>query len=245
MSPTPPARLHLPAGSPFLGGLLAAGTSIFALVIFGSYVSIGALAHDLGFSLSWLSISTMLVWAAPAQVIVIASLAAGTGGFEIAVAVTLSAIRLLPMVVSVLPVIRAPESRLRSLILPSHFTAISVWIETLRLAPTLPPGLRIAFMNGIGALFMGVAVLGGLAGHALAALLPAVLVTALLFLTPMSFLASTVRNSTLLCDRIAIVAGLIVAPALTWLKVDLDLLWTGLVGGSLGYLVHRLRRRFR
>ena len=33
----------------FLGGLKAASTSVFLLVIIGTYISIGALAHGLGF----------------------------------------------------------------------------------------------------------------------------------------------------------------------------------------------------
>jgi predicted branched-subunit amino acid permease len=241
MSHPAPHYHHLPAGSPLLGGLRAGASSVFAMVIFGSYLSIGAFAHDLGFSTVWLSVSTVLVWAAPAQVIVIASLAAGTTGIEIAIAVTLSAIRLLPMVVSVLPVIKAPDTPLRSLILPTHLTAISVWIEALRLAPELPRPARIPFMNGIGIMLMTLALLGGLAGHVLASILPVVLVSAMQFLTPMSFLSSTVRNGRSLSDRIAVVIGLILAPALAWMDVGLDLLWTGIVGGTFAYAVGRLR----
>jgi predicted branched-subunit amino acid permease len=245
MSQPDPQNHRLPAGSPFLGGLRAGASSVFALVIFGSYVSIGAFAHDLGFSTAWLSVSTVLVWAAPAQVIVIASLAAGATGLEIAIAVTLSAIRLLPMVVAVLPVIRAPDTPLRSLILPTHLTAISVWIESLRLSPQLPRAARIPFVNGIGAMLMGLAVLGGLAGHVLASILPVLLVSAMLFLTPMSFLSSTVRNSKSLSDRIAIIVGLVMTPTLAWLDVSLDLLWTGVVGGTFAYGVHRVREAMR
>jgi predicted branched-subunit amino acid permease len=243
--PVPQNDRRLPAGPPFLGGMRAGASSVFALVIFGSYVSIGAFAHDLGFSTGWLSVSTILVWAAPAQVIIIASLAAGATGLEIAVAVTLSAIRLLPMVVSVLPVIRAPDTPLRSLILPTHLTAISVWIESLRLSPQLPRADRIAFVNGIGVMLMGLAVLGGLAGHVLASMLPVLLVSAMLFLTPMSFLSSTVRNSKSLSDRLAIIVGLVMAPTLAWLDVSLDLLWTGVVGGTFAYGVHRVREAMR
>jgi predicted branched-subunit amino acid permease len=245
MSQPVPQNHRLPAGSPFLGGLRAGATSVFALVIFGSYLSIGAFAHDLGFSTVWLSLSTMLVWAAPAQVIVIASLAAGATSVEIAIAVTLSAIRLLPMVVSVLPAIKAPDTPLRSLILPTHLTAISVWIESLRLAPQLPRAARIPFVNGIGVMLMGLAVLGGLAGHVLASILPVLLVSAMLFLTPMSFLSSTVRNSRSLSDRVAIIVGLAMTPTLAWLDVSLDLLWTGIVGGTFAYAVHRLREAMR
>jgi predicted branched-subunit amino acid permease len=242
MSQPMPQNHRLPVGSPFLGGLRAGASSVFALVVFGSYVSIGAFAHDLGFSAVWLSLSTILLWAAPAQVIVIASLAAGATGLEIAIAVTLSAIRLLPMVVSVLPVIRAPDTPLRSLVLPTHLTAISVWIESLRLSPQLPRAARIPFVNGIGMMLIGLAVLGGLAGHVLASILPVLLVSAMLFLTPMSFLSSTIHNSKSLSDRIAIIVGLVLAPTLAWMDIGLDLLWTGIVGGTFAYAFHRFRR---
>jgi predicted branched-subunit amino acid permease len=245
MSLRTPGIPRIPSGSPFLGGILAGATSVFALVIFGSYVSIGAFAHDLGFSLLWLTLSTLLVWAAPAQMIVLASIAAGAGPVEIAVAVTLSGIRLLPMVIALMPVLKGPDTPLRALVLPTHFTAISVWIESLRLSPMLERPARIPFVNGLGVGLMSVAMLGGLAGHVLAALLPTLAVSAMLFLTPMSFLSSTVRNSRSLSDRIAIVLGLAMAPALAWYGVELDLLWAGLVGGTVAYGAQRLRAAIR
>jgi predicted branched-subunit amino acid permease len=52
--------------SAFVDGLRAATRSVFMVVLIGSYISIGALAHDLGFPLAWTVLSTLLVWAAPA-----------------------------------------------------------------------------------------------------------------------------------------------------------------------------------
>jgi hypothetical protein len=42
-------------------------------------------------------------------------------------------------------------------------------------------------------------------------------------------------------DRLALALGLVLGPALTYWHVGLDLMWTGVVGGSLAYGVHRLR----
>ena len=44
------------------------------MVIVGTYVGIGALAHDYGFSLPWVMLATVLIWAAPAQVLLISAL---------------------------------------------------------------------------------------------------------------------------------------------------------------------------
>jgi hypothetical protein len=64
----------------------------------------------------------------------------------------------------------------------------------------------------------------------------------LLFLTPMSFLVSTARNARQMVDRLALALGLVIAPALAWWQVGLDLMWTGIAGGTVAYAVHRLRR---
>ncbi|MGC1764600.1 MAG: branched-chain amino acid ABC transporter permease, partial [Pseudolabrys sp.] len=75
----------------------------------------------------------------------------------------------------------------------------------------------------------------------LAAGLPPLLAGALLFLTPMSFLMSTARNAQMLVDRLALVFGLLLGPTLSLLDVGLDIMWTGVVGGTVAYAVHRLR----
>src|SRR5215469_12375081 len=204
MPPTPsisaPAR---PYGSGFLGGARAGATSVFALVLIASYMSIGALAHDFGFPLPWAVLTTLLIWAAPAQVILISALGAGAAPLEVALAVGLSSMRLLPMVVALLPLVRTPTTRSRDLILTAHLTAISMWIEALRLLPKVPRADRVAFADGLGLCFMGVAAAATAAGYQLARGLPSLLVAALLFVSPMSFLMSAVRNARVVADRVA------------------------------------------
>ena len=216
-------------------------TSVFMLVLAGTYVGIGALTHDFGLSSWWLATSTVLVWAAPAQVILITTVTTGAALFEIALAVTLSAVRLFPMVVALMPVLRGPTTRLRDLLLPTHFAAVSMWVESLRLLPGIAPQWRIPFCNGLSAGYMATATTFGFVGFYLAAGLPPLLAGALLFLTPMSFLMSTARNARMMIDKLGLVLGLIIGPLLTTLDVNLDLMWTGLVGGTLAYLVHRIR----
>jgi predicted branched-subunit amino acid permease len=225
----------------FFGGVKSALTSVFFLVLAGTYIGMGALTHDYGFSSWWLALSSILVWAAPAQVILISALGTGSAPIEAAIAVTLSAIRLFPMVVALLPLLRGPSTRLRDLLLPTHFTSVSMWVESLRLLPGLPRERRIAFCNGLSVGYMGTAVAFGFVGYYLAAGLPPLFAGALLFLTPMSFLISTARNSRQMVDRLALALGLALGPLLAHWHVGLDLMWTGVIGGSLSYGIHRLR----
>jgi predicted branched-subunit amino acid permease len=240
-----PSRPPKSYAAAFADGLRAASVSVFMIVLIGSYVSIGALAHDLGFPIAWVVLSTVLIWAAPAQVILITSLGAGAPPLEAGVAVGLSGMRLLPMVVALLPVLRMPKTRATELILPAHFTAVSMWIESLRLAPALPRENRIAFANGLATGLISAAVGASIAGFYLAGVLPPALVAAMLFLTPMSFLTSALRNARYLSDKAAYLIGVVMAPLLAYEQVGLDLLWTGLIGGSAAYAIHRLRELAR
>ena len=240
------ARMSAPvafssSSAAFFAGAKSALTSVFMLVLAGTYIGIGALTHDFGLSSWWLAISTVLVWAAPAQVILITTVTTGAALFEIALAVTLSAVRLFPMVVALMPVLRGPTTRLRDLLLPTHFTAVSMWVESLRLLPNLEHQWRIPYCNGLSSGYMATATVFGFVGFYLAAGLPPLLAGGLLFLTPMSFLMSTARNARMMVDKLGLVFGLVIGPVLTVLDVSLDLMWTGLVGGTLAYLVHRIR----
>lgn len=226
--------------SAFAGGVRSAWLSVFAYVLFGTYIGVGALAHDFGFSVWWVALSTVLIWAGPAQVILISALGAGSPLFEVAIAVGLSGVRLLPMVVALLPILKGPHTRFRELILPAHMTAVSMWVESMRLAPQIQPERRIPFVNGLGCGYFASALIATFGGFYLAAQLPPLLTAALLFLTPMSFLVSIARNSRELVDRLALVLGLMIGPVLAYYAIGLDIMWTGLIGGTLAYGGQRL-----
>src|SRR5918992_788858 len=82
--------------------------SLPAWVLGFSILGIGSLARDAGFPAGAAALSTMVMWAGPAQAIFFASVAAGASFPFIAFAVTLSSVRLLPMTVAILPLLRRP-----------------------------------------------------------------------------------------------------------------------------------------
>jgi hypothetical protein len=241
MAPSQPQQNPVVA---FGHGFLAAWRSVFAYVLLGTYVGLGALAHDFGWSAGWMVVSTLLIWAAPAQIILISTLGT-TSLAEVAIAVSLSSVRFMPMVVALLPKLKGPDTRLRHLIVPTHLTAISVWVEGMRLLPTLPQGRRIAFYNGLGTGLLSAAASASVVGYHMAAEVPVLFAAALLFLTPVSMLLSLARNCRALIDRLSLVLGLVIGPVIASTKIGLDLLWTGIIAGTLAYLVHRLREATR
>jgi predicted branched-subunit amino acid permease len=242
MSAPAPERPFDSATAAFLFGARTAATSVFMFVITVTYIGFGALTHDYGLPVLWAMLSTVLLWAGPAQVILATALGSGTAMIEGALAVGLSSVRLLPMVVALLPLVKRERTRAWQLLVPVHFMAVSVWVEAMRLAPSMARERRIPFCNGIGMMLLSTGVVATAAGYYLSAALPALFGAAAMFITPLSFLVSTARNSRLLVEKLAFGLGLVIAPLLAYHKIELDLLWTGAVGGTLAYGISRLRK---
>jgi predicted branched-subunit amino acid permease len=228
----------------FLLGVGSALSSVLALVLFGTFIGIGAFAHDSGFTLGWVLASTVLVWAGPAQVILISTSHAGATLFESALAVTLSAIRLLPMVVSVLPMLRSPKTKMRNLLLSAHLVAVTVWVESFRLLPHVPRERRVLFINGLGCTLVVLSMIATTLGYGLAANLPPILAAAVLALTPLTFLLSTARNARQLVDKLALALGLALYPLVSMMQTGVDILISGLTAGTIAFGVHLWRKRF-
>ena len=229
----------------YFTGVLSAWTSVFCPVIGGTYVGLGALAHDFGLSIWWMTISTVVIWAGPAQLVLMSAFAGGAALIEIAIGVSLTGLRLLPMVVALLPLLRPGAKSGRDFILPTHFTSISMWVESFRLLPSIAPAFRIPFCNGLSSGFMSIAMLCGAVGYHLAAGLPPLLAAGLSCLTPLSFLISSAKNCRQLLDYCAFTFGIVLGPLLAWYQVGLDLMWSGIIGGIAAYGIHRVREATR
>ena len=218
-------------------------STILTLVLFATYLGIGALAHDTHFSLGWALASTLFVWAGPAQIILISTLGSGATIVQAAIAVTVSAIRLFPMVVSVMPMMRTPETKRRQLVLVAHLTAVTLWVECFRFLPHVPRDRRIAFIHGLGSGLVCVCLLATTVGYALAANLPQLFGAAILLLTPLAFLLSTARNCRQLADVLALVLGLALFPLVSMLHPGVDILISGISAGTVAYAVHWWREQ--
>jgi predicted branched-subunit amino acid permease len=218
-------------------------STVLALVLFATYIGIGALAHDTHFSLAWALAGTALVWAGPAQIILISTLGSGATVVQAAIAVTVSAIRLFPMVVAVMPMMRTPQTKRRHLVLVAHLTAVTLWVECFRFLPQVPRERRIAFIHGLGSALVVIGLVATTIGYGLAASLSQLFAAAILMLTPLAFLFSTARNSRELADIVALVLGLALYPLAALLHSGVDILVSGVSAGTIAYGVHWWRKR--
>jgi len=157
--------------------------------------------------------------------------------------VTVSAIRLFPMVVSVLPMTRTPQTKRRHLILVAHFIAVTMWVECYRFLPQVPRERRIAFVHGLGTGLVSVGLTATTIGYLLAANLSELFAAAILLLTPLAFLFSTARNSREIADVVALVLGVLLYPVAAMMNSGVDILVSGVTAGTIAYGVHRWRAR--
>lgn len=230
---------------PFLGGLRH-GAGLPALVLMCSLVGVGGLARDVGYPMWAGVLSTVLLWAGPAQVLLFGSLATGQSFAAIAITVSLSSIRFLPMVVSILPLLRGPRVGTWKLLLAAHFIAVTAWTEGRRRLPDLPVEERYPYFLGFSVMIMAAASFATGAGYYLIAALPPALAAGLLFMTPIFFTLSLAAGSRTPADWAALVLGFALAPIAAMLVGrDFDLLLVGLVGGTLAFGLHKFTRRAR
>lgn len=223
----------------FLQGARAVFTSVQAMVLFATFIGYGGLCASLGFPLGATLLSSVIIFAMPSQLLVVSGFIGGNTLPVIALGVFLSAARLLPATVTMLPYLRG---RLWQQLIASHFVAVTVWVEGKRLLPGRPANERLPFYFGFAVMCTLFGALAAWAGYFLAGSLPRPLAIGLSFLTPMSFLIALIRNARDLVDYLALIFGLVLAPLFVWLELPLDLLWAGLLGGGIAWLIHRRKR---
>lgn len=231
----------VPQGGYYLQGLRAS-VGLPAAILTATFIGIGSVCADYGMPLLWAVLATVLIWAGPAHLILVGGL--GTGGAWLAVGITvcLSSARLLPMVVSLLPYLRLRGRHPLVAVLCAHFVAISIWVEGLRLLPHIDGEGRVSFFLGLGTGLLVAATSATVVGYGLAGVIPQSFGAALLFLTPIFFLLSLFTTARTLPDKLAIGFGFFGLLIASLAGDGLELLYAGLGGGTLAYLLSRLKR---
>ncbi len=209
-----------------------------------SLMGVGSLARAAGFPVGAAVLSTVLVWAGPGQLLFFGAVIAKTAPPAIALAVSLSSVRLLPMCLSVLPMLREKRTRHWVLLAASHFIAVTVWAESLRRLPEMERPTRLPFFFGLAFTCMGLTALSTALGYWLIGSLPTPLGAGMMMLSPIYFLATTARSARSGADWLAMLFGAILAPLMvTFVGGGFDLPALALVGGGGAWLIGFLARR--
>lgn len=226
-----------------------AGSGLPAFMLMCSLVGVGGLCRDVGYPLGAGVLSTLFIWAAPAQMVFFGSLSSGAALPLVALAVSLSSVRFIPMCMTLLPLLRQPAGEGRRgtpvwlMLLLSHYIAVTAWVEGMRRLPGMPREARIPFFLGFSNVIILAAAFATGAGYYLMGQLPPPLAAALLFTSPAYFTIALIGNAKQMMDWLAVGLAFALMPLIMrFVPSGFDLMVSGIGVGSFAYGVHRSRR---
>ena len=226
----------------FVRGVRAA-FSIPGLILASAFVGFAGLAQEAGVTLVEAVFMTAIVWALPGKVVLVGAVMSGASLPATALAVSLSSVRLMPMVVALVPEMRGPRTPDWVLYLLSHFVAVTSWVIAMEHLRGVPRSFRTSYYCGVGATLIGINMVVVTIVFMVADDLPPAVSAALLFLTPLYFLTSLWGSARERAGHVAMVLGLGLGPAFHKIAPGLELLLAGILGGGAAYAWHRLSRR--
>ncbi|HEY5598403.1 MAG TPA: AzlC family ABC transporter permease [Kiloniellales bacterium] len=219
------------------GGRRALGVP--SIVLGGSFIGFGALVHQVGLSLWHALFSTASGWALPGQIALMELYAVGASALVIAVAVGLTNARLLPMTVTLIPLLRAPAMPRWRYYAISHFIAVTGWVAAMRDCPAMVAEQRLPYYAGFAGVLWVISLAATWIGFALAGSVPAYVTLGLVFINPIYFMLVICADVRARTRVLAALLGAIGGPALYLLIPDWSLLLAGVSAGTLGYLIGR------
>jgi predicted branched-subunit amino acid permease len=213
-----------------------------AFVLYVSYIGFGALCQSVNFDLAPAAFTTLFIFALPAQVIFVDQFARGAPVFAAGIAVTFTAVRLLPMTVALMPYLKFEPKRRWIAYIAAHFIAVTVWIESMRRLPSVPEALRVAYFFCLAVGLISISLLGTCTGFLLAQYLSKTVSAALILLTPVYFFLGLLGPKRALADIAPLAGGFLAAPLFMYLSPGFDLALAGLSVGTANFLLLRRRR---
>lgn len=211
-----------------------------ALVLGASYVGFGALIRQSGMSLPQGLASTIAGWALPGQIALVEVYATGGTLLAATLAVALANARLLPMVLTLMPLLRTERGRLKPIyFLAAHFIAITGWAITMQRGPDMPPAQRLPFFAGFTATLWLATVFCTALGFMLVGVIPSYVTLGLVFINPLYFMLIFLADFRHRNRALALAFGAILGPIFYLLDPDWGLLATGLIAGTFAFVIDR------
>jgi predicted branched-subunit amino acid permease len=213
------------------------------LVLGASFLGFGALVRQSELALWHGLLSTVTGWALPGQTALVELYAAGASLLSIALAVALSNARLLPMTVTLVPVLRSPRWPRWSYFAAAHFVAVTGWAAAMRVCPAIPAEQRLAYFTGFAATLWLATIATTAIGFYLAGAVPAQVSLGLVFLNPIYFMLVFADSANQRMRALALALGALAGPTVHLLSPDWGLLISGVGAGTLAYALDRLWAR--
>lgn len=217
--------------------------SLPAIILMLSFVGFAAFTAEAKVPVDQVMFMTGMVWALPAKVILVGSMLSGAHILTAFIAVTLSSVRMMPMVAALIPEIRDRRTPTWLLLVVSHFVAITAWVFAMERVQAVPRAGRVAFFAGFGVtLTLANILLVGLVYGAVSEF-PPIVSGCLFFLTPVYFLTSIWISARHRVIYWALGIGLALGWLFAVIAPEYDILLAGVIGGTIAWWGERTMRQ--
>ena len=208
-----------------------------AIALGASFIAIGALLKNLGFSIQESVFSTFLTYALPGSLVMAESMLIGASLLNIFLAVWFVNARLYPMAVSLFPLMMHKSQPKWKYYFSCHFIAVSAWLIMKSNYKKIPKEYRIDYWIGIGSGTVSVSVIGTFIGFYFSEYMNKDMMIGLAILNPVYFLCMMVGASKTIQVTLSVLLGIILGPIIYLFSPEWSILLAGVIGGTIAYLV--------
>ena len=211
-----------------------------ALALACSFIALGALFKQSGFSLPQSLASSFFTYALPGQLVMTESFLIGASIINIFLSVWLVNFRLYPMTVALVPVLKHKSQPRWKYYLSCHFIAVSAWLIMKNNYETVDKKNRIDFWIGIGTATWCVAIIGTIIGFLASDYLSKDMMIGLAIVNPVYFscmMAGSMKNIQI---SLSIVLGAILGPLFFFISPEWSILYGGFIAGTVAFFIGEL-----
>jgi len=219
------------------GFLSIKGIDSPALALGASFVAIGALLKNLGFTIQESIFSTFLTYALPGSLVMAESMFIGASLLNIFLAVWLVNARLYPMTVSLMPLLIHKNQPRWKYYLSCHFIAVSAWLIMKNKYLEVEKEHRIDFWMGIGTATWLVGILSTVLGYIAADYLNKDMMIGLAIVNPVYFMCMMIGAMKTIQISTSIILGAMLGPLFYFVSPEWCILYGGFVAGTIAFFV--------
>ena len=206
-----------------------------AIALGASFVAIGALLKNLGFTIQESIFSTFLTYALPGSLVMAESMFIGASLINIFVAVWLVNARLYPMTVALMPLLIHSSQPRWKYYLSCHFIAVSSWLIMKDNYEDIKKENRIDFWIGIGTATWSVAIVATVLGYFASDFLNKNILIGLAIVNPIYFICMMIGAMKTIEISISVILGAILGPIFYFISPEWCILFGGFIAGTIAY----------
>ena len=202
-----------------------------------SFIAIGALLENIGFTIQESIFSSFLIYALPGSLVLAESMIISASLLNIFLAVWLVNARLYPMTVSLMPLVIDKSQPRWKYYLSCHFVAVSSWLIMKSNYKKIDKKYRIDFWIGIGTATWLIAIFATIIGYFSANFLNKDMMIGLAIVNPIYFLCAMVGVMKSKSITSAIILGAIFGPVFYFISPEWCILFGGVIAGTIAFII--------